>query len=150
MTLQELENTLPNGFHDAEISKLEVDYAARTARLHLALLVGLPDEPAPQRDRMAPALLELTGLLYVVTERPDPRYPYDNPEPISATGLCDLDPPSELPPGAYGSRLFIVNWNAFMHLAARDAKLTWLPEEGSSRSSARPTYLPGEAVRFDL
>lgn len=130
MTLQELERTLPNGLHGAEISKLEIDYVARVARLHLALLVGVPEDPAPERDRMAPALLELTGLLFVVSERPDSRYPYGDPSPIRITSSDDLGPFGDLPPESFGTRLFIEHWNAFMHIAARAASLTWLSEDG--------------------
>jgi hypothetical protein len=45
LTLEELHETLPNGFHDAEIFSFELDYVAAIAKFHLNLLVGWPDDP---------------------------------------------------------------------------------------------------------
>lgn len=42
MTLRELEMTLPNGFHDAELGEIVVDFLSLSARLKLRVLVSLP------------------------------------------------------------------------------------------------------------
>jgi hypothetical protein len=43
MTLAALENILPNGFHDAEIGEIVVDFLSASAKLKLRVLVSLPD-----------------------------------------------------------------------------------------------------------
>ena len=40
MTLEELADTLPNGFHDAQVSSVSIDYVKREARLLMDLWVG--------------------------------------------------------------------------------------------------------------
>ncbi len=50
MTLDELNNTLPNGFHDAQVYSIELDYRAGIAKLHLSLWVGSMDDPQPERE----------------------------------------------------------------------------------------------------
>src|SRR5580704_6466135 len=43
MTLRELEDTLPNGFHDAQIGSIAVDFLTASATLRLKILTSLPD-----------------------------------------------------------------------------------------------------------
>lgn len=44
MTLDELDHTLPNGFHDAEIFSYEFDFVTGIAKFYLNILVGGPDD----------------------------------------------------------------------------------------------------------
>jgi hypothetical protein len=55
--LEELEDNLPNGFHDAEIFSLELNYGAGTAKFRMNLLVGWPDDAEPERDSYQEASL---------------------------------------------------------------------------------------------
>jgi hypothetical protein len=48
VTLAELDDALPNGFHDAKIFSIELDYVGAIAKFHLDLLVGWPDDPEPE------------------------------------------------------------------------------------------------------
>jgi hypothetical protein len=50
VTLEELENTLPNGLHDAEVRRITVDYERRKVTLEVAVWVGDMDEPAERRE----------------------------------------------------------------------------------------------------
>jgi hypothetical protein len=49
VTLEDLENTLPNGLHDAEVHKLSVDYVGRTLTLDLSVWVGGDMGDPPER-----------------------------------------------------------------------------------------------------
>src|SRR5208282_1874926 len=51
MTFEELDARFPNGFGDAEISSVSLDYKSRTATLQLNLRVNPPDSPNSQEYR---------------------------------------------------------------------------------------------------
>jgi len=70
MTLDELDNTLPNGFHDAEIYSYEVDFAGTTAKFHLNLLVGWPDDPPEEREEYQEATVVVSGLCFLSIDPP--------------------------------------------------------------------------------
>jgi len=135
VTLDELDVILPNGFHDAQILTIEIDYLGGSARFRMSLLVGSPDDPAPERDRRQEATLSVTGLCFCSIEAPDPRYPFiPNGEPVMASG--DPAKPDHLPSlpalatkcpeGTWCYRFFVDDWNAFIYLAARHAEIDWI------------------------
>lgn len=128
-TLEELADSLPNGFHDAEVHGLAVDLRARVARLELDVLVGEVDAPADAgRETYRMARLELRGLAYFVMEPPDPRYAYAQPGTVRVD-LCDVDPTGSLPPtrsGDFSARFSVAEWNAFICVSAREAALEWV------------------------
>jgi hypothetical protein len=76
MTLEELADTLPNGFHDAQVSSVSIDYVEREARLNIDLWVGVPSEDEELREAYREGELKLSGLLYWVIEPPDANYLY--------------------------------------------------------------------------
>lgn len=135
MTLDELDQKLPNGFHDAHIFSIELDYATGTAKLHLSLWVGSLDDPSPERDEYHEANLIVTGLCFCSIDPPSPSYPFlPDGSPVDASGdpakpdhlpsLPDLS--AKCPSGTWYYRFFISDWNAFIHIAARDAEVTWI------------------------
>jgi hypothetical protein len=138
MTLEEIENLPPNGFHDAQLFSIELDYANGRAKLHLNLLVGWPEDPQPERSAYQEAILTITGLCFCSIEAPQADYPFlPDGEPTWLSG----DPakrdhlPSlpelmqKVPAGAWAYRFFMHDWNAFIYIAARDAELTWSGEK---------------------
>ena len=48
MTFEDLDQELPNGFHDAKIRNISVDFLNRSVLIGVELLVGLPDTPNPE------------------------------------------------------------------------------------------------------
>jgi len=48
--LDELEEDLPNGFHDAEVEAIHYDLLVRTVSLQLLLWVGTMDDPPKRRE----------------------------------------------------------------------------------------------------
>jgi hypothetical protein len=138
LTLEELDHNLPNGFHDAEIFSFELDYAAGTARFRMNLLVGCPDDPEPEGQAYQEATLVVNGLCFCSIDPPSSTYPFlPHGEPICVSGdaaksdhLSSLpDLAAKLPSGTWCYRFFVDDWNAFIHIAGRDAELTWVGEK---------------------
>ena len=74
MTFDQLDNELPNGFHDAELHALTIDYLNRSAVLRMAFDFGNPD--GLKREDYRIAELRISGLVFCVIDPPDPKYPY--------------------------------------------------------------------------
>jgi hypothetical protein len=131
MTLAEIEETLPNGFHDAEISKLSVDYETKIATITMNPWIGSMDAPPDNgRELYRAASLVLSGLAYLSIDPPDPRYPYDGPGTLRID-LCGGDTTHtirELRPGEFAGKFFVDEWNSFITFIATDAVLAWQAE----------------------
>lgn len=128
MTPAEFAAALPNGFHDAFLRELRVDFTRGEATLSLVFWIGSLDAPAgPLREARKAGVLRLTGLSSIVTEAPAP-----GSRPVGKDGLwIDGDfgvSPGEPPPPDDGQlRLwfFVQERNSFMRFAAKAAALEW-------------------------
>jgi hypothetical protein len=130
VTFIELLNSLPNGFHDATIETVALDYVHHEARLRLSLWTATEDDPDPERYELAE--LVLTGMLYFVVESGElsdregvwiDAGAYDEakaPAPPAAFAA--------LPAGAFSCWIFAHHWNSFIHIAAMNASLRMLAE----------------------
>jgi len=136
-TLKEIDYDLPNGFHDAILETLTLNYAANSADLDLNLWVGdMSAPPGEEREARKRARLHLTDLVYFVIDPPypDPEYgygPYDGlwidaGDAGEVSDREELKPKADLPPDAFAYWFFIDDWNSFMHVAAKGASLEWL------------------------
>jgi hypothetical protein len=129
MTLEGLENTLPNGLHDAEVQRIVLNYERRTATLDVAVWVGDMDDPPERREAYKNGRVEISGLLFLVMEPPDPKYPF-NRSCLTVDG-CDAreNLGSEflrtLPADSFVRSLWVDEWNAFIHIAAENVELVW-------------------------
>lgn len=134
VTLEDLENTLPNGLHDAEIRKVSIDYAEHKLTLELCAWVGDLNDPPERREAYRTAQLTLSGLLFLVIEPPDPKYPFEAAAHLTVDG-CDMrknlnnELLASLPADAFVRSLWVNEWNAFIHVAAREAELSWQDTE---------------------
>jgi hypothetical protein len=130
MTLEELENMLPKGLHDAEVQRVAVDYARRQVTFELAVWVGNMSDPPERREAYKSGRLDVTGLVFLVMEPPDPKYPYTNP--VLTIDGCDMGKNisgellRSVPPGLFFRSLWVNEWNAFIHVAAKSVDVTWL------------------------
>src|SRR5262249_19278701 len=87
MTLDELDNFLPNGFHDAYIDSLELDYSTGAMKLNVDLLVGWPDDPEPEQQQYQKAIVTITGLCFCSIDPPSPGYRlFPDGKPICVSG----------------------------------------------------------------
>jgi len=130
MTLEELENTLPNGLHDAEVRRVAIDYEKRKVTLELAIWVGNMDDPPGQREAYKGGRIDISGLLFLVMEPPDPKYPFKASD-LTIDG-CDMSKNLDnallrsLPADSFFRSLWVNEWNAFIHIAAKSADVVWL------------------------
>jgi hypothetical protein len=132
MTFEELEDKLPNGFHDAAIREINFDFIGRSVALGMDLLTGGPDDPNPEVYR--PGRLRITPIYLFFIEPPDPNYPFvPNGSHLKVDGdslkvgqNAEVDRllPS-LPSSATTYRFFLENWNAFLYLAGASVKFSW-------------------------
>lgn len=135
-TIIDISRTLPNGFHDAEIYGMAVDYIACEARLDFGILVGLL--PLPERGTNVfqhvyrRARLVLSGVEYLAMEPPQEAYNPDDAPMVTSDGddLSTTDPhlPDLEQPTAFRHWFFVSQWNTLIYVAATDARLDWEPE----------------------
>ena len=137
MTIEEIERSLPNGFHDAKLKRIDIDYVKREAKLDLQASIGNPEsQDEEMRDAYRAGRLILSGFLFCVIEPPDPRYPYQKAAwlwiadsgPVNSAEI-PIKLPEPLPKGAFIHYFFVNDWNAFIYLAAMDARFNWIEEK---------------------
>jgi hypothetical protein len=131
-TFQQLDRELPNGFHDAEIRTMSIDYLSRTADLGMNLLVGTPD--SENQEAYRPGTVKIGGLLLFFIEPPDPRYPFvHHGSPLNATGFsvkpgkdAKLDALLQrIPAEATVFGFFLDDSNSFLYLAGAWVEFSW-------------------------
>jgi hypothetical protein len=137
MTMAELETTLPNGLHDSIVSRIAVDYAQKKLTLDLAVWIGdLDTSDQVHREKYRRGRIVISGLIFAVIEPPDPRYPFSKATELTIDG-CDMSKnlsselTQSLPPEAFVRSLWVNEWNAFIHIAARNAELAWIDDSGA-------------------
>ena len=131
MTFEELDSQFPNGFDDAEIMKISIDYSHQTANLIIRMRGNPPDHP--DRDVYSSAALELGGMLYFSIEPPDDDHVLGRAEgKITVDGLPEDEEfplfrqiKSKLPSDGFCCRFFVHDWNSFIHLASAKARFEW-------------------------
>ena len=128
MTIEEIDDSLPNGFHDSYVAAISIDYAKREATFTLKV---------DAQEAYRPAELKLSGLLYLVVEPPDRPFGEEEfsrgsepwiTENSSDFGLLDSAPelPEPIPQGAFRHWFFNSHHNCFIYVAATDASFGWL------------------------
>ena len=130
MSIDELERELGITFHDALLREWSVNLLDRMATFVLDICVGDPDaENHVERELRRSAVLRLEGIQYIFVDPPDSRYPYRKADSVQID-LCDPDPEVagrySTPERGFAARIFVSEWNAFIHLSAMNAGLTWI------------------------
>lgn len=125
MTIEELEDTLPNGFHDAFLVGIEVDFVEGKCSVMLDVDADDPDPEVFRRVK-----LQLSGLCLFIADPPDLREPFSSGSiwtcgyPTSEQMLPNLELyRKSAPTGAFFYSFFLHHYNCFIHLAATDAEL---------------------------
>jgi hypothetical protein len=134
MAFQELALSLPNGFHDAELRRFEMDYVHRRLEFELDVWIGdMGDDKS--RELYRPCRLMVADVAYLVIEPPDSRYPWQERSSIRIDTGEGQPSQSEsyLPDSPEGTTItwmYLADLNRFLLFAAGDAELEWTgPEE---------------------
>jgi hypothetical protein len=127
-----IEASLPNGFHDAELQKLVIDYVAMEVQVTLDVWIGLMGD-SELRESYRKAVLTLSGLIFWISEAPSFDYPYDLSGGINidSGSIADLEEASKdhlppIPSDAFGNYFYVNDWNSLIFFAEKDASLTWI------------------------
>jgi hypothetical protein len=132
MTFEKLEMELPNGFHDAEIRTINVDFLNRSIVIGMNLHASMPDNLDPERYR--PGTLRVVSPYLFFIEPPDPRYHFvPSGRPINATGnpvIVGKDTVVDhllavLPPNATVYLFFLDDWNSCLYVAGASVEFSW-------------------------
>lgn len=125
-----IRDSLPNGFHDAILNRMTLDFCAKEAFFEFRFWVGSMDRPAGAgREARRDGILRLTGVTRVEVGAPDARYEVD-----AQTGIVVDGDFGEYPGGAgclaggeIGFWLYVSSWNSRMTFSARACRLEWKP-----------------------
>ncbi|ANM31152.1 hypothetical protein ABI59_18605 [Acidobacteria bacterium Mor1] len=136
MTLFELARTLPNGFHDAELRSIHLDYEKLEATLTLDLWIGV-DGTREEIETYEPVKVRLSGLEYFLIDAPNPYEPLTEQYKEPSTVRLDLCEPateitSKLPGSGEACLFFVDEWNSYIHLAAAKAQIIWRGDKYSN------------------
>ena len=71
MTLEAIEDSLVNGFHDAVIMGMTRNYENATVALQIDVLLELPDDVPRSAERYRRAELTFLGVTLCIIEAPD-------------------------------------------------------------------------------
>jgi hypothetical protein len=129
MTLADIEQTLPNGLHDAELVRLEVDYSLGQASLCLNIDMSNASERSPKNDEYQLSRLTFKDLQFVVIDPPNVDSDYPGISLVSAGMGQPRTSPQDLPAiraDCFLCWFFISRSNSFIRLAARDTSLEWI------------------------
>lgn len=137
MTPDEIAKKLPNGFREAFLEKMEIDYFENwEARFEIDVCIGTPDAEDPKdREAYRKGRLTILDVQLFAVEPPRPEYDFRRHDfTLMAISGLRSDPPDEclspsprekLPEGAF------LSWFSFAELGARiifsgmDAKFEW-------------------------
>lgn len=143
MTLDEIARLLPNGFHDAQLMTVKIDYCRHELCLGMKIWVGnLATSSGDVHEIYRAAVVTLSGLLFCVIEPPDPQYPYREADAltIDAGSITSLPTPAAAPlpseshKDSFTNWIFVQEWNAFLYVSATGASLAW--DDGSDVADA--------------
>jgi hypothetical protein len=137
MTFEELDQELPNGFHDAEIRTISIDFVNRSIVIGMNLHASMASDPDPERYR--PGTLRVLSPCLFFIEPPDPRYHFvPDGKPLYASGNsvkvgqdAGVDRlAAVLPPNSTPYRFFLDDWNSCLYLAGASVEFSW--DDGES------------------
>jgi hypothetical protein len=147
VTLQEIEEQLPWGFHDSYWVRFEIDWQAQTATLDLRA----PMDKHQETFRLARILIK--GLRFATFSEPTDSMalpptvndlPWIDGRPGAAKDLEARLP--SVPDGYFLHHIYVRETWQFLHLCGRDATLTWLEPMATPLEGAARAYFPGEEI----
>ncbi len=140
MNFEEVTDTLPNGFHDAELRRLEMDYVQRKLQFDLDVWIGDMRDPPEGREIYRPARVTVEKVALLVIEPPDANYPWQEPGTITidtGEGLprqaSSILP--EIPAGSQMTWMYMGALNRFLLFAGGESSIEWTGPEENRRPS---------------
>jgi hypothetical protein len=142
MTLEQVADSLPNGFHDAQVEELVWNFQTSSASFSMQLWVA-EDEDFEQKklEVYRPARLQVTDIVFMAFDPPSAEGPYPTQwkpgyDALIIDGMKTEQkwfPPlpalvNRMSAGTEVYSFYVNDWNSFIHIAAKEAKLTWLGE----------------------
>ena len=128
MTFRQLVASLPNGLHDAELRRFELDYEQRKLRFELTIWIGNLSDPK-NRELYRSAILTFDDVAYLVAEPPAAALPLDaGTIRIDAGEGRPKQSSSELPSAPQNTTvtwMYLDELNTFLIFAAGDGTLEW-------------------------
>jgi hypothetical protein len=127
---EDLERSLPNGFHDAELVSMHVDYSRAEAILELDIDTGDPANAAQIVDGYRRAQVTFLGLKLFSVDPPGNAGPFVISTVTSGPG----DPHQSialphLPDDCFRAWFFLTSFNSFVRIAAKDVRFEWGDDE---------------------
>jgi hypothetical protein len=136
--MEELEDSLPNGFHDSLIQRITRDLIAGELVMDLEILVGLPREPRVDRDRYQAARIVFRQVLFCSIELPGGNSAFRAAGSVcfswerTLPGVLPESLTRALPGGALCYSFFIQDWHSHIHIAATDLDFSWSKSSSSA------------------
>ena len=135
MTLEQIEDLLPNGLHDAEIRHLAMDYEKARLVLGVTVLTGITSQPYPNREAERAAEISFERVRFYSVECPQIGSAFQHPGSVGFSyektppGLVPLELTEALPPETLCYSLFIRDWLSHVHIAAAEVAFSWVADE---------------------
>lgn len=130
MTLEEIDSSLPEGLHDAQIRSYVRDFETATLTFFVKVVVGLSPENN-RRLQYCDGEIRFQGVQYFMSENPDAESVFRDPGCVwFSFGRADAGAIPDvvdkmLPPELLRYSLFIQEWNSSMNIAAHEVSFTW-------------------------
>ena len=131
MTLEQLEQELPNGLHDAQIISIKRNFENESLILDVRILVGSPDAPPETQSEYRNAAISFTGVKLFTVESPDASSAFSAPGGVwfsagrSKSGTFSPEIEKELAGCKETYSFFILDWESSIHIAATDMTFAW-------------------------
>lgn len=135
MTLEQLEQSLPNGLHDAQIRRVEMDYEHARLVLRVKVWVGLLDQPPPERDRYRDGNIVFEGVQLFSIELPQPGSAFRHPGSVwfsyerTTPGVVPATVADGLRAGTQSYSLFVQDWLSCIQIATSEVGFSWSEED---------------------
>jgi hypothetical protein len=132
MNFKNLEETLPNGFHDGRLKSLSIDYVSRTLNMDMDLCTGNPEAKAEkERESYRSATVIVENLEFCIIDPPASGYPFNKARQLTIDAGPGAPPNDSVKIPNIGTSSFLfwiwVNeWNAFIRIAAEGIKIEWI------------------------
>jgi len=131
MNYKELNNSLPNGLHDTDVTNIDIDYVNHVVTLTVNIWIGsMGETDLTKREERKQAEIIIRNFQYFVIDPPDPKYPYSESKPlwIDSGEFADSRTKPRFPRTSskyFRVSFFVNNWNSFIYFAAEDIEIKW-------------------------